>query len=247
MDAMFEKIGSKSTLSQEIEVKIEQAILQRKLISGERMPSEKELCEAFGVSRTAMREALRMLSAKGLITIRKGDGIYVNEFSTLHANRPMSLYLELKFDKSYVMHLIHVRQMIEPSVAALAALNRTKDDIEDLSENLRRFNNPDASAAELARLDLEFHLKLAHASANPLIPLIMEPLYKLLPKIKTLILKKLKKTKSVNAINYHQRIFEYIEQGDDVNARESMIQHLQIAEKDAIMLISSMSDDENLF
>ncbi|MBN2354877.1 FadR family transcriptional regulator [candidate division KSB1 bacterium] len=71
----------------------------------------------FGVSRTAVREALRMLSARGLLHIRKGDGVYVNTFSTSHASKPMSLYLELQFDKDYILHLVHVRQTIEPFIA----------------------------------------------------------------------------------------------------------------------------------
>ncbi|NJK97425.1 MAG: FadR family transcriptional regulator, partial [Bacteroidales bacterium] len=66
MDEIFEKIGTTQTLSQKIERKIEEAIRQKKLINGTKLPSEKELCEKFAVSRTALREALRRLSARGL-------------------------------------------------------------------------------------------------------------------------------------------------------------------------------------
>ena len=79
MDDVFSKIGTIQTLSQKIERRIEEAIQQRKLRPGDKLPSEKELCASFSVSRTALREALRRLSARGLIEIKKGSGMYVSE------------------------------------------------------------------------------------------------------------------------------------------------------------------------
>ncbi|NPE31859.1 FadR family transcriptional regulator [Methanococcoides sp. SA1] len=74
---MFDKIGKSQTLSQEIVANIEQAIREKKFQVGEKLPTEKELCEMFGVSRTAIREALQMLSAQGLINVHKGKGSFV--------------------------------------------------------------------------------------------------------------------------------------------------------------------------
>ena len=247
MQNIFKKIGSPLTLSKEIELKIEGAIRQKKLQVGQRLPSEKELCAMFGVSRTALREALRMLSARGLVTIRKGDGIYVSDYSAFHASKPMSLYLELKFDKSYVLHLAHIRQMIEPQIAMLAATNRTEDDLINLENNLKEFNKEDNDFKKIASLDLEFHLKIAKASANPLIPLVMDPLYSLLPKIKTLIVEKVKHRNSNNAIYYHQKIFDKIKIQDEQGAFEMMKQHLEIAEKDAKALLKTLEQDEDIF
>jgi DNA-binding FadR family transcriptional regulator len=69
MDEIFKNIGSKLTLSQRIERTIEGAIREEKLVVGDKLPTEREMCESFGVSRTALREALRRLSARGLIKI----------------------------------------------------------------------------------------------------------------------------------------------------------------------------------
>ena len=81
MDAMediFQKIGTTQTLSQKIERNIERAIREKKLPIGAKLPSERELCEMFAVSRTALREALRRLSARGLIEIKKGRIVIVD-------------------------------------------------------------------------------------------------------------------------------------------------------------------------
>ena len=67
VDNIFHKIGSKITLSQRIERTIETAIREKKILVGDKLPTEREMCESFGVSRTALREALRRMSARGLI------------------------------------------------------------------------------------------------------------------------------------------------------------------------------------
>ena len=79
MDDVFQNIGNRLTLSQRIERTLETAIREKKLELGSKLPTEREMCESFGVSRTALREALRRLSARGLITIQKGSGMYVSE------------------------------------------------------------------------------------------------------------------------------------------------------------------------
>lgn len=246
MQDIFGKIGKPLTLSQEIELNIEDAIRQKKLEPGQKLPSEKELCIMFGVSRTALREALRMLSARGLLDVRKGDGVYVNNFSSTHASKPMSLYLELQFDKDYIMHLVHVRQMIEPHIARLAAINRTDEDLEKFELNLEKFSNRDQDDQEIARLDVEFHTAITRASGNPLIPLIMDPLFSMLPRVKALIVSHLKKVKSDNAPNYHQKIFDKIKQQDEKGAFETMKAHLEIAERDSLLLIKSMEEQDKL-
>ena len=71
MEDIFQKIGNSYTLSQRIVQQIENLIREKKLLAGQKLPTEKELCENFSVSRTAIREALQVLSAKGLI---KGNG-----------------------------------------------------------------------------------------------------------------------------------------------------------------------------
>ena len=247
MDSIFEKIGNQRTLSQEIEQKIEDAILKRKLIIGQKLPTEKDLCEMFGVSRTAIREALRSLSARGLVSIRKGDGIYVNDYSEAHANKSMSIYLELKFDKNYPLHLVRIRQMVEPQIARKKKKKRTEVDILALEKNLNEFVNAESGSETYAMLDLEYHKLISKATANPLIPLIMDPLFSLMPKVKTLIVSRLKHTKLTNATNYHQIIFEKIRNKDTDGAYEAMISHLQIAEQDTLKLMDCLENDDELF
>ncbi|MEE4310400.1 MAG: FadR/GntR family transcriptional regulator [candidate division KSB1 bacterium] len=241
---MFDKVGNPLTLSQEIELKIEEAIRLKKLEQGQKLPSEKDLCAMFGVSRTALREALRMLSARGLLTIKKGAGVYVNNYSSLHASKTMSLYLELQFDKDYMLHLVTVRQMLEPSIAKLAARNRTKRDLLRLERNLEAFVKKDQDAEQLAKYDVEFHMTIAEATGNPLIPLIMDPLYSMLPRIKELIVSRLKENKSSNASKYHRKIYEMLKKQDEEGVFNAMTDHLKIALKDTLNLIKIIETED---
>jgi GntR family transcriptional repressor for pyruvate dehydrogenase complex len=137
--------------------------------------------------------------------------------------------------------------MIEPQIARLAAQNRTEVDILALEKNLDAFVNAESGSKTYAMLDLEYHKLISKATANPLIPLIMDPLFSLMPKVKTLIVSRLKHTKLTNATNYHQIIFDKIKNRDADGAYDAMTSHLQIAEQDTLKLMDSLEDGDELF
>ncbi|MGM0376847.1 MAG: FadR/GntR family transcriptional regulator [Bacteroidota bacterium] len=187
-DEIFSKIGTTQTLSQKIERKIEEAIRQKKLIQGAKLPSEKELCELFGVSRTALREALRRLNARGLIEIRKGSGMYVAEIKIEDAIKSLNLYYDLSFDSNLISQIIEVRRILEPEISRLAARNRTSEDVRILNGNIKELENcdPDNTQQEVDTIN-KFHMNLAKATGNPIIIISLEPIYSLLPRMRNFI------------------------------------------------------------
>lgn len=188
MDEIFGKIQNSQTLSQKIERKIEEAIRQKKLVPGNKLPSERELCESFAVSRTALREALRRLSARGLINVRKGSGMVVSEIRTEDAIKSLNLYYDLKFDHNLISQIIEVRRLFEPEIARLASQNRTPEDIALLRESILELTNcnPDNTQLEVDLIN-RFHMNLSKATGNPIIMITMEPVYSLLPRMRNLI------------------------------------------------------------
>ncbi len=241
MDSLFTKVGNTQTLSQRVEKRIEEVIRQKKILPGEKLPTEKELCEMFAVSRTALREALRMLSGRGLITIRKGSGIYINDYSAILAVKPMSLFLELNFDKEQIFHVIRVRQMLEPEIARMAAKYRTEEDIVAFRTNLKRFIEcRDEDYRREGELDREFHLLLARASGNPIIPVMVEPIFQLMPKIRTLVYAHVHHAKSV-ALEYHQKLIQAISDQDEQAAYEAMTAHLRLAEEHSLAVLKEIA------
>jgi len=226
MDTPFAKIQRPSTLSQVIVENVEQYIRDGKLVPGQKLPTEQELCEMFSVSRTAVREALRMLSARGLITIRKRRGMFVSDMSASHAASTMGLFLELKFDKDYILHVFNVRRAIEPEVCRWAAQHRTAEDIAVLRKNLEKMEECDPEDRDIESvLDQEFHSTVTAASKNPIAPVVLEPIFALMPKIRTMVYGNIADCKS-SALDYHREIFDAIDRQDDERACILMRDHI---------------------
>lgn len=231
MENLFRKIGKSTTLSQEILEEIEKLIRDKKILPGEKLPTEKEMCEMFGVSRTALREALQKLSAKGLVNIKKGSGAYVEDYDIKHVIKPMNLYHELNLDREYMIYLVEIRQMIEPEVARSAAIHRTNDDLEKLEESIKSLEQCNKeNCYQEGKIDRKFHLVLANACKNPIIPMIVDPIFQLMPKMRTLVYANINTAKS-EAVDYHKKIYNKIREKDGEGAYLVMKDHLAVAER----------------
>ena len=188
MSMPFTRIERPATLSQEIVDTIERSILSHGIGAGQKLPTEQELCTAFSVSRTVVREALRMLSAKGLVSIRKRTGIFVNALSSHDATAGVGMYLALNFDKDYILYVFNVRQAVEPTVCRWAAANRTPANIWAMEKHLLTMEDLEPGERVTGyRLDQEFHQMIADATRNPVVPLMMQPVYALIPRIRALV------------------------------------------------------------
>jgi GntR family transcriptional regulator, transcriptional repressor for pyruvate dehydrogenase complex len=227
---MFISVGKRSLLSNIVVSQIEKNIRSKALAPGAKLPSELSLCQQFGVSRTAVREALRTLSARGLITIMKGKGIFVQNISSETVTDPIYLYLEMQHDRSYVFDVVHARQIIEPPIAASAALHHTEEDAEKLKKDQNDLVQSEGDYEELSRLDMLFHLDIAKASENSLIPLLLEPIHRLTPQIKSSVYATIIDAKR-SAVEWHQKILTAILQRDAEGAQNAMKRHLEIAEQ----------------
>ncbi|MFC1482164.1 FadR/GntR family transcriptional regulator, partial [Candidatus Neomarinimicrobiota bacterium] len=206
MKTAFKPIGQTHTLSNQIVNQVEESIRAKVLVPGQKLPGENDLTSIFRVSRPVLREALQMLSTKGLITIRKGSGAFVNEYHEALAFNPMHLYLELNLGKDLILQLVSIRNIFEPDLAQMAAENRSDADIVELElimQKIRDINDQDHF--RLGELDRDFHLKIAHSTNNSIIPLIVDPVFQMMPKIKEIILDHVKQ-KPGAAVYHHQKI-----------------------------------------
>lgn len=220
MEDLFSKIGTGLTLSQKIERKIEEAIREKKLLPGQKLPTEKELCAQFAVSRTALREALRRLSARGLLDIRKGSGIYITELKIEDAINSLHLFYDLRFNSDLILKIIEVRRLFEPEIARLAARNRTDEDIRILRKNQAELEkcNPDNTQLEVDLIN-RFHMNLSKSTGNPIVIISMEPVYSLLPRMRNLIYGNIEGEKEYT-LKYQGDLLKALEKKDSVKAYE---------------------------
>ena len=219
----------RENLSKKIAAQIQDAIRNRKLAPGEKLPTEAQLGVQFGVSRTAVREAVRMLAARGLISIVKGKGIFVRPFSAETVTDPLHMYLQLASERNYALDLIRARQLIEPVLAAEAALRRTEEDLERLRHDMDQLRSCPEGSQDLAGLDMAFHLDVARATQNLLMPLLLDPIHRRMPEIKSSVYATVRNAKG-SALVWHEKVLEKVAGRDPEGARSAMAEHLRIAE-----------------
>ena len=241
---LFAPLTNRSLLSKTVEDAIVEAIQKQKLEPGTKLPSEMELCEQFGVSRTVVREALRVIHSRGLIQIIKGKGMFVREFSGQNAADPLHFYLRMNFNRSYVMDIVHARQILEPAIVALASLHRSDEDIKRMAHDIELLKTCADDFVELSRIDTQFHVDVAKASGNSLMPLLLEPIHRLIPEIKSTVYATVKEARE-SAVMWHEKILEEIIRGNDVSSRQAMEEHLRIAEDHAERMLSAASKTDD--
>jgi DNA-binding FadR family transcriptional regulator len=143
-------------------------IISGRLQPGETLPNEDELSVALSVSRTAYREGVRTLVAKGLVETRPKTGTKVCARSQWSMLDPDVLAWNLESEPSYefIVSLFEIRQIVEPSAAALAALRRDDLDIGTMTNALASLENVRMGSAEGLEADLAFHRALLKATRN---------------------------------------------------------------------------------
>lgn len=159
---MFDKVPThvlSDSVAQQLLDKIENGVFA----TGSKLPSEAMLSEAFGVSRTVVREAISRLKNEG-VQPQQGRGIFV----TANANiRPLRIdYAEANLPGS-VFHLLALRRAIEAEIACEAALNRSEADLVQIDEALARIDEEVDEGQDGVRADVAFHRAIAQATGNP--------------------------------------------------------------------------------
>lgn len=238
----FKPVGKPKLLSKTVEEQIENAIRSKGLAPETKLPTEMELCEQFGVSRTVMREALRVLSSRGLIRIEKGRGMFVNRISVDSVTAPMTLYLQMNHDSDNKLHVIEARQLIEPAIAAQCAVRHTTEDAEQLQRDHELLIGTAGNLKNLSKLDMAFHLHIAEATHNPVIPLLVSPIHKMMPSIKAAVYEVVQEAHKA-AVEWHEKILTAILARDPDEAFRQMAGHLDIA-KEHIERISASSEEK---
>lgn len=145
---------------------LESLILNGSLQPGELLPTERELGEMLRVSRTVVRETIRLLAAKGLVELTPGSGTHVRAIGPSIIRD--SLNLLLRANSLRPEDIYEVRRVLEISVAGIAAERAGTEEIAALEEEIAILQQEDLQPAEYARHDFLFHIRLAEATGNPL-------------------------------------------------------------------------------
>lgn len=193
-----------------------------RLQAGDKLPSERELAERFGVSRPTVREALRALSVLGVIEIRHGGGAFVSALKATDLLGPLNFFLSLS-DVS-VDKLYQARCLIEGEICALAATRITANDIADLAALIDAQEGARSDATLYLTLDSQFHERLATLADNPFLARASSSLNALGIEFRKLVASS--KAAPTRSISDHRAILAALEAGNVEGARAAMVAHM---------------------
>jgi GntR family transcriptional repressor for pyruvate dehydrogenase complex len=219
-----------SRLYEQIVQQIEESILKGVLKPGDQLPAERELAQRFGVSRTAVREAVKALREKGLVEAYSGRGTFITDGTSQVIRQSLDLMTRIGQQEGS-MHLTELRQMLEPQIAALAATRIEGQLLATMREAVvvmdRSLHDPDA----YIEADLDFHLALAEAAGNPLVLSLLDSIVGLLREQRRRIFEV--DGGPERGQFHHKRVLEAIEQRDPEKTRAAMRDHLEQVREDS--------------
>jgi len=224
------KIVQSSRLYEQIVEQIEQSVQKGDLKPGDQLPAERELAEQFGVSRTAVREAVKALREKGLVEAYPGKGTFI----TSGSSNPMRQSLDRMMRSAQVdatSSLVEVREILEPEIAALAAVRATEENLNSLREAVAVMDAAKRDPDAYIEADLDFHLELAEAAANPLILSLIDSIIGVLREQRMRIFEV--DGGPDRGQYHHKKILEAVEHQDAPGAREAMRAHLRQVREDS--------------
>ena len=200
------------------------------LKAGDQLPAERELAQQFGVSRTAVREAVRVLSEKGLVEAYSGRGTFVTNGTSQVIRQSLDLMIKIGQPDGST-HLAEVREILEPGIAALAAIRAEESHVNQLREAVEVMDRSRHDADAFIEGDLDFHLALAEAAGNPMILSLIDSIVGLLreQRLRTYYIG----GGPERGQFHHKRILEAIEQHDPERARQMMQAHMQQVREDS--------------
>ena len=228
---MINSSSSPVHLPDEIASHLSHLIQAKKLATGDRLPSERDLCGQFSVSRPVIREALSRLKSEGLISSKRGVGVFVTERDPREAFKIQDVDIAEIISITQVMELIST---IEVAATRLAAARRTSDDLKQIRKCLLGMQYAIASDRLGDEEDYEFHQAIVLATHNP----YFETLSQHIEHTARRMIRHLRsntKTRHTNLIEAvqaeHQAIFDAIQAGDPAAAEQAARKHLENARK----------------
>lgn len=226
---MTDVLQHRKLYEQVVEV-IRRQVLAGELISGDQLPNERSLGERFGVSRTVIREAMKTLIHNGLVEVRRGQGTFVVDGTADALKESMRLMMGLASEER-VGEMVEVREILEPEIAARAALRHTAADLATLHAAIDDMDVSIDDARTFIEADNRFHIALAVATQNHFVPRLLDTVVDLLQELRGHIFQV--SGGPVRGQRHHQAILAAVEAGDPDQARTAMLAHLKQVRDDS--------------
>ncbi len=225
----FTRVERDPGLADRVASQLLEMIVSQQFRPGDRLPPEREIGQELGVSRTVVREAIRVLSGKGVLGVKSGSGVVVTQIGQENVAETMRLFIQTRgghdVDGPFSYEKVHeVREMLEVRVAGVAAERATPEDLDALRTAFQELADA-ADSVELSSVkDVEFHRTIAKITHNDMYLIMLDSIRHVLLEVRRETLVKKERRRFV--LEFHKRILDAIERGDSDGARRAMSDHL---------------------
>lgn len=207
-------------------------ILRGKFTAGQRLPPERTLAEQMNISRTSLRDGIARLEVLGHLEARQGNGVFVREPSAAHLTQPFQGMLARS--PQSMADLLEFREMVEPQVAAQAAVRATAAQVTQLRQCLERQESASARHVKLSDEDLVFHNLIAEIAGNAVVMLVLETLRTLMTHLRDQVVG----DRPERTIAEHRALVSAVASASPDAARQAMLDHLRSVRLHAAPLIT---------
>lgn len=212
--------NSVKLLGEQTSERIIQLIIDNGWEAGDKLPNEYELANMLNVGRSTIREAIKALVSRNILEIRRGAGTYISEKGGI-ADDPLGLtFVKDKF--KLAVDLLEVRFMIEPSIAAIAAVKAAEEEIQQMSDLCDEIEELILKGEPYREKDIEFHTAIAKSSKN----LVVGNLIPIINSSITLFMDITNQKLRSETIETHREVLNAIKARDSNGARDAMYLHL---------------------
>jgi len=159
----------RKTLAQKVADRLIEGIIDNEYPVGEKLPTEPELMKIYGVGRSSIREAIKILSIKGVLNVHQGIGTFV-------VSKSIQVSLESQMDKAQIEDVQEVRSLLDSRIAAKAATNHNEEQLKNIKIylDLRNTLAQENKMLECYQADINFHIAIAEACGN----ILLKEIYK---------------------------------------------------------------------
>jgi GntR family transcriptional repressor for pyruvate dehydrogenase complex len=223
---IYHPLGSQKSLAQQVTDELQRLMLTGKLKEGEKLPSERELCELFGVSRTVVREAIRILQTKGLLEVKPGIGSIVRSPSSNQVIEGLTLLIQSKANGADIslVALCEVRALLEVEVTKMAVERATPEDIEEIQRIIDDLETRVNLPAKFYERAVDFHRSLALATHNLLLVIIFDAIQELVLGMRQTLVPEPIAPQA--ALRSFRQILEHVQARNPEGAAQAIEQHL---------------------
>jgi DNA-binding FadR family transcriptional regulator len=212
--------SSTKSLGEQTSERIIQFIIDNELKIGDKLPNEYDLADKLNVGRSTIREAIKVLVSRNVLEIRRGAGTFISQKCGI-ADDPLGLtFVKDKF--KLALDLLEVRFMIEPSIASIAALKATEEEIEQMSILCDEIDNLILKNEPYLEKDIEFHTAIAKSSKN----LVMVNLIPIINSAIAIFIDITNQKLRNETIETHREVLNAIKKHDSNGAHDAMLLHL---------------------